>query len=199
MKGGQIYAMKRVPASGGRTGTDLRDVADPVQDEFPQLFGELWSSGRTDDPPIVDENALNMMTSSTTPTVGPRRRSSRIALTATASSSSSSKSATSGTKARAASFGCVVSSCWANSAMRAVARSRWSSAPLPGGTSGSTPRRSGAGAPAPDPPGRLRPGVARPSNVPTLRTEPAGARALPRSTGRSCAGTGRSARRPPGR
>ena len=123
MKGGQVYrndrtatpALDAVPGLGQLTGRR----ADAVEDEVPQLLGRRRRRRpRATAPPIVDEKALNMIASSTTPAIGPCRRPARTAPAAAASSSTSSNS---GDERREGAWpppsGASVSSCWANSAM----------------------------------------------------------------------------------
>ena len=70
-------------------------------------------------PPMVDEKVLNMITSSTMPTIGPSLSPGRMAPAVDRLLREPPRTAlTIGAKTRAASFGWAVSSCWANSAMK---------------------------------------------------------------------------------
>ena len=69
---------------------------------------------------MVVEKVLNMIASSTIPAIGLRRSPGRMHPAASASSSTSPNSETSGSKARAASVGWLVSSCWAKSTITQV-------------------------------------------------------------------------------
>ena len=175
----------------------------PWRMQVPQLLGRVAvvGAGRRRRRSST-EKALNMMASSTTPAIGPWRRPARMAPGSRPPRRAPPRTGTtSGAKARAASVGCSVSSCWANSAMRRRAARR-----LPTGAFGAGPAEPVVLDHEAVQPlervvllGDLLAAGARPSCGPTPRTGRAAARACRRSTGRSCAATGPSARRPPGR
>ena len=150
MKGGQVHrtgARRRHTADRRRV--RRRRGGDAVEDEVPELLGAVVAVGAADVPLIVVAKALNMIACEhdagdaavVEVRAGSRRpRPRRRAAPRTAT--------TSGTNARDASFGCSVSSCWANSAMRRAAAPflRRLGPSASGGTAGSTRRRSGGAA-----------------------------------------------------